>query len=232
MSVMSEEQWRIDELAQRSGVTVDTIRFYQRDGLLPPSERIGRAAVFGPGHLRRLEQIRDLQTRHFSLAAVKELLVERRLEAIQAMFSADESTLTHEQLVERSGLDAGLVAQVERSGLLVDPTESGRTGYDPSDVSALQAIGRLVALGMPSDVAVFLARLYVEHFASMQAQVAAVFEGSSQLDWPDAERVAFIEGLGEQVGEVFELTAQLLNYVHRATARRMTLTTPLPEDGI
>jgi DNA-binding transcriptional MerR regulator len=228
---MSEEQWRIDELAQRSGVTVDTIRFYQRDGLLPPSERVGRAAVYGAGHLRRLEQIRDLQTRHFSLAAVKELLVERRLEAIQAMFSADEGTLTREQLVEHSGLGTQLVDRIEASGLLVDPSESGRTGYDPSDVNALQIIGRLLALGMPTDVAVFLAHLYVEHFAAMQAQVAALFEGSGQLDWPEAERVAFIEGLGEQVGEVFELTAQLLNYVHRATVRRMTLTTPLPDDG-
>ena len=40
---------RIDDLAQRSGLTVDTIRYYAREGLLPPAEKsgkkIGRAHV-------------------------------------------------------------------------------------------------------------------------------------------------------------------------------------------
>ena len=34
--------WRIDELAQRAGVTVDTIRYYARERLLPPPRRVGR----------------------------------------------------------------------------------------------------------------------------------------------------------------------------------------------
>jgi len=54
---------RIDELARRAGLTVDTIRFYQREGLLPPAQRAGRAKVYGQDHLARLAQIRDLQTR-------------------------------------------------------------------------------------------------------------------------------------------------------------------------
>lgn len=226
------EKWRIDELAYRSGVSVDTIRFYQRDGLLPASQREGRAAVYGPAHLRRLEQIRDLQARHFSLGAVKALLAESRLEAIQAMFSADEGMLSKEQLVASSGVNPDLVDRIETVGLLPDPVESGRTGYDRADVEALAAVGQLVELGMPSDVVVFLARLYVEHFSAMQNQVAALFQGEGPLDWPEADRAAFIGGLGERVGDVFELTAQLLNYVHRATVRRMTLQTPLPDDEV
>ena len=42
---------RIDELARRAGLTVDTIRFYQREGLLPPAARAGRAKVYGQDHL-------------------------------------------------------------------------------------------------------------------------------------------------------------------------------------
>jgi DNA-binding transcriptional MerR regulator len=224
------EKWRIDELAYRSGVSVDTIRFYQRDGLLPPSQREGRAALYGLAHLRRLEQIKDLQARHFSLGAVKALLAESRLEAIQAMFSADEGMLTKDQLVATSGVSPEVVNQVEAVGLLMDPTESGRTGYDRADVEALGAVRQLLELGMPPQVVVFLARLYAEHFSSMQDQVAALFSGEGPLDWDEADRDAFIGGLGERVGDVFELTAQLLNYVHRATVRRMTLRTPLPDD--
>ena len=38
--------WRIDELAQRAGVAVDTIRYYQREGLLSSGERNGHFAPF------------------------------------------------------------------------------------------------------------------------------------------------------------------------------------------
>ena len=40
--------WRIDELAQRAGVAVDTIRYYQREGLLPSGERSGRTPPLRP----------------------------------------------------------------------------------------------------------------------------------------------------------------------------------------
>ena len=70
--------WRIDELAQRAGIAVDTIRYYQREGLLPSGERNGRTRRFGPEHLERLERIRALQSRRFSLAAIRALLEQRR----------------------------------------------------------------------------------------------------------------------------------------------------------
>jgi len=49
---VSVSDWRIDELAQRAGIAVDTIRYYQREGLLTSGERNGRtrrnsAAHFG-----------------------------------------------------------------------------------------------------------------------------------------------------------------------------------------
>ena len=36
------DPWRIDDLAHRAGVTVDTIRYYQREGLMPDGQRSGR----------------------------------------------------------------------------------------------------------------------------------------------------------------------------------------------
>jgi len=66
--------WRIDDLAQRADLTVDTVRFYQREGLLPAGVRVGRSKQYGQDHLDRIQQIRDLQARRFSLAAIKALL--------------------------------------------------------------------------------------------------------------------------------------------------------------
>ena len=40
-------EFRVEELAARSGVRVDTLRFYQARGLLPAPERVGRVAVYG-----------------------------------------------------------------------------------------------------------------------------------------------------------------------------------------
>jgi DNA-binding transcriptional MerR regulator len=65
---------RIDELAQRSGVTSRNIRAYQARGLLPPPTLVGRTGFYGEEHLRRLEIITDLQERGFSLEAIRHTL--------------------------------------------------------------------------------------------------------------------------------------------------------------
>ena len=56
-------RWRVEDLARRADVSVDTIRFYQKRRLLPPPEREGRVAWYGPEHLERLARIRELRAR-------------------------------------------------------------------------------------------------------------------------------------------------------------------------
>ena len=41
--------WRIDDLAQRADLTVDTVRFYQREGLLPAGVRVGLGSDVAAG---------------------------------------------------------------------------------------------------------------------------------------------------------------------------------------
>ncbi|MCZ7459287.1 MerR family transcriptional regulator [Streptomyces sp. WMMC940] len=67
-------EYRIEDLAHRSGATVRTIRAYQDRGLLPKPERRGRSNVYGDSHLARLRQIADLLDRGYTLASIKELL--------------------------------------------------------------------------------------------------------------------------------------------------------------
>lgn len=67
-------------LAREGGVGVETIRFYQRRGLLPTPERWSRDGVgagirrYGDGDVRRLKFIRSAQTAGFTLEQIKELL--------------------------------------------------------------------------------------------------------------------------------------------------------------
>ena len=68
------ERWRVEDLARRAEVSVDTIRFYQKRRLLAPPAREGRVAWYGPEHLERLARIRELQGQGLTLALIERLL--------------------------------------------------------------------------------------------------------------------------------------------------------------
>ncbi|MEU9231065.1 MerR family transcriptional regulator [Streptomyces subrutilus] len=67
---------RIGELSRRTGVPVPTIKYYVREGLLPPGELTSpNQASYGDPHERRLRLIRALlEVGGLSLAAIGEVL--------------------------------------------------------------------------------------------------------------------------------------------------------------
>ncbi|WP_461034403.1 MerR family transcriptional regulator [Streptomyces mayteni] len=69
---------RIGELAQRTGVSVPTIKYYAREGMLPAGERTSPNQVrYDESHVRRLKLIRAmLEVGGLSIAAVREVLAE------------------------------------------------------------------------------------------------------------------------------------------------------------
>jgi DNA-binding transcriptional MerR regulator len=67
------KEWTIRELAAESGVPERTIRFYISRGILDPPLRGGRGAAYGPAHLKRLKEIRDLQSKGLMLADIARL---------------------------------------------------------------------------------------------------------------------------------------------------------------
>ena len=63
------------ELAKLTGVNRETIRFYERIGLLPPPERTAaRYRVFGKSDLARIHFISNAKELGFTLAEIGELL--------------------------------------------------------------------------------------------------------------------------------------------------------------
>lgn len=66
---------RIGELAQSTGVEVDTIRYYEKAGLLPPPPRQGNGyREYGERHIERLAFIRHCRALDMPLADIKRLL--------------------------------------------------------------------------------------------------------------------------------------------------------------
>ncbi len=114
---------RVEQLAARSGVSVDTIRYYQNKGLLDPPRREGRVAWYGEAHQARLERIRALQQRGFTLATIARL-VSGELDA------ADEALLA-----ELSGVGAA-------EGRTTDGRPTSRRATDrPPGTADAQAAG-------------------------------------------------------------------------------------------
>ncbi|HEX8470239.1 MAG TPA: MerR family transcriptional regulator [Brevundimonas sp.] len=64
----------IGKLAEAGGVGVETVRFYQRKGLLSTPDRAEGFRHYGDDDIRRLRFIRQAQTAGFTLGEIAELL--------------------------------------------------------------------------------------------------------------------------------------------------------------
>ena len=65
----------IGRLSKHTGTNIETIRYYERVGLLPaPARSPGGYRLYGPDHLKRLNFIRRARTLGFSIGEVRTLL--------------------------------------------------------------------------------------------------------------------------------------------------------------
>ena len=72
---MKKHRLTIGKLSAHSGCKVQTIRYYESIGLLPPPPRsVGNHRVYSPEHVRRLAFIRHSRELGFPLDAIRELL--------------------------------------------------------------------------------------------------------------------------------------------------------------
>lgn len=72
---MPQEEFTVDELAQRAGMTVRNVRAYASRGLIEPPRLAGRTGFYTIEHLSRLQLIRQLLGRGFTLAAVEDAIL-------------------------------------------------------------------------------------------------------------------------------------------------------------
>jgi Cu(I)-responsive transcriptional regulator len=114
---MPSERLTIGDLAKATATKVETIRYYERIGLLPaPARTAGNYRAYGPDHLGRLSFVRRARDLGFSIEQVRELLGladdrDRSCEAVDA--------IAHEHLREVERKIADLTAlRRELDGLI------------------------------------------------------------------------------------------------------------------
>lgn len=71
---MPQHGLSIGAVSQRTGCNIETIRYYERIGLLPPPARNGRYRSFGAGDVARLVFVRRARELGFTLDEVRALL--------------------------------------------------------------------------------------------------------------------------------------------------------------
>ncbi|GGE53169.1 Cd(II)/Pb(II)-responsive transcriptional regulator [Halopseudomonas oceani] len=142
---------KIGELARRTDCTVETIRYYEREGLLPEPQRSeGNYRQYGERHVEQLVFIRNCRLLDMTHVEIRELLQLRRQPNascgnVNGLIDAHIGhvseriaalSLLQQQLVElrqqcREGNDVdhcGIIAQLETSGSVSPPEADSHVG--------------------------------------------------------------------------------------------------------
>jgi DNA-binding transcriptional MerR regulator len=173
---------RVDDLAARSGLSVDTVRFYQSRGLLPVPEREGRLAWYSDAHVERLQRIRDLKGKGFTLDFIRRVL-DRELDAVdEALFEAvagpvpgeeEPGAMSLDELAQKTGVSPAVLQVIEREGLLGGEGSGG--GYSSADARMVSAGLALLEAGLPLSELLDLARRHDAAMKSIAEQAVDVF---------------------------------------------------------
>ena len=184
MGTPPDARWRVEDFARRAGLSVDTIRFYQKRRLLPPPAREGRIVWYGPPHLERLERVRDLQRQGFTLAVARRLL-DGELDATDIPLALEVSRggepepadlLTLDELAEQSGVPHALLEAIAREGFLVPRRFDGEARYTPADVTVVRAGLALLGAGLPLPELIELGREHHEAMRAIALQAVGMFD--------------------------------------------------------
>jgi DNA-binding transcriptional MerR regulator len=151
---------KMSELAERSGVSAGTIRYYLREGLLGAGEDVVRTsrnmAYYPPQYVERIALIKRLQEERFMPLRVIRGALEDDPERVRALIeledrmleralsSAEDGSRVSRALVqERYGVPRNVLARLADLGVLTP----NRRGYDQDDVKIIEAIASFRAGG-------------------------------------------------------------------------------------
>jgi DNA-binding transcriptional MerR regulator len=179
--------YTVDEVAELTGTTVRTIRWYQSEGLLPSPRRLGRVAMYDADHVARLESIRDLQAHGLTLVAIRRLLDRAPGSAAATALAFVKAAVAQSAEAER---EAEVITAAEGAARLhidideVDPQlveslglvrvlDDGR--WRVIAPAAFEASAELAKAGVPLERRVAIGRVLKEHTQAMAEAVVELF---------------------------------------------------------
>ena len=144
-------EYRVEALAQASGVPVDTIRFYQGRGLIPSPRREGRKAVYSESHLERLRRIKELQEQGLRLDQIRQWLErDDAADSAEPLLAAlVEEGVGSRTLAAEAGIPKILIQAAVKSGLFAPLEVDGEERFSPADAEMARAGLALLEAGFP-----------------------------------------------------------------------------------
>jgi DNA-binding transcriptional MerR regulator len=200
----------VEQLAAACGVSVDTVRYYQSLGLLPPPDREGRVAWYGVEHAERIRDVRALQKKGLTLVAVKRVVqgeLGRADADLAAAVAAErgasdaEELLTLEEFANRSGVPASLIQAVEREGVPFGRRVNGQDRYTTADIEIVRVALRLLEFGLPLNDLLALAREANTTMRGLADRAVELFDGHVRK--PIRDTAASDDVAAEQMVEAF-----------------------------
>ena len=154
------ELLRIGELAKEAGVSLTTVKFYAKEGLIRPARKTGRnMAYYDRACVNTIATIRRLQReRYYPLSVIKRLMesapVEQvELELLDAIHKADApdpgERVPLAEAARRSGLTARQISQLTDSGALVPVREGRKKLFTADDLGVMALAKRRLDAGIP-----------------------------------------------------------------------------------
>jgi DNA-binding transcriptional MerR regulator len=165
---------KIGELSRLSGVSKQTIHYYQREGLLhPPTKTHPNVAYYDSSHVDRLALIKRLKEgRRLKLTEIKDHLAGNQEPYLEEEFITgaltreppDGQRYSRARLQKETGLSTSEIRLLTKSGLLSPETEGGKETYGVADVETARSFKGILETGYSIDTAIETVIPYVEAF--------------------------------------------------------------------
>jgi DNA-binding transcriptional MerR regulator len=204
---------RIAELSRDTGVPVQTIKYYLREGLLPPGERTSpNQAQYDQRHVRRLRLVRALvDVGGLSIAATRAVLA--RMDApgtsvLDALGKAQYAITTPRDHLEDEAWRAAtqqVTDLIDRRSWKVRPT-------NPARQALAEVLATLHRLGQDSDLTV------LDDYAEASERIAAA-EVGIVLRQPDVDSMAEAVVIWTTLGDTLLAALRRLAQENEAAAR-------------
>jgi len=228
---------KMRELAERSGVSAGTIRYYLREGLLGDGSDIVRTsrnmAYYPPGYVARIALIKRLQEERFMPLRVIRGALEEDPERVHALIELEDRILERalaraesrsrtsmKAVRERYEIPRNVLERLAEIGVLTP----SRGGYDQDDVRIIEAIASFRAGGYDEALGftVYDTLRYREALEPLvEREVRALLDrlaGEVEVERATEIIAAGVEPLRELIGAVHSklLLAELRRQVARA----------------
>ena len=174
MTGTSDVRYRADELAAELGISVQVLRSYQSKGLIPPPRHEGRVAWYGAYHRERLQRIRELKDRGYSLRMIADALDEDRHDGAEQ--PSEHAVLRLADVAERSGVPVEVLRALAASHLLRPHHLSGGDLFSEADVRFVRQVLTLLGVGLSLDDLLRIARPLIEASDQLGRDVISTWE--------------------------------------------------------